>query len=200
MGNLEKHLNIRPCWHFSFCGLYCGVNYPNNGAAWLYLLHWNLQAICMQSPLIGLRLINCKAVVQKYIKAGNKEPVKENPHGMLQSWSSATPPWWQGQASACSFCPLKVLSVFCTPDLLHSPCPRASGTVTPCSGLGTALLLAAQSLHQPRKKVVFLFFQPKSWSRTCRVFLVIPQNSEYLPHQSYGNSPTQMFWKWKPSD
>lgn len=27
MGNLDKHLNIRPCWHLSFCGLHCAVNY-----------------------------------------------------------------------------------------------------------------------------------------------------------------------------
>lgn len=155
----------------------------------------------MQSPLIGLRLINWKAVVQKYIKAGNKEPVKENPHGMLQSWSSATPPWWQDKHLPVPF--VHSLSVFCTPDLGHSLCPRASGTVTPCSGVGTALLLSAQSLHQPRKRCSSFFFQPKSWPRTCTVFLVIPQNSEfplYLPHQYYGNSCTQMFWKWKPSD
>lgn len=154
----------------------------------------------MQSPLIGLRLINCKAVVQKYIKAGNKEPVKENPHGMLQSWSSATPPWWQGQASACSFCPLPV---FCTPDLLHSPCPRASGTVTPCSGLGTALLLSAQSLHQPRKKVFFPFFsnqkaglEPAQYSlwyhRTVNIYLT--NTMEIAVHKCFANENLQIKW------
>lgn len=124
---------------------------------------------------------------------------------MLQSWSSATPPWCQEQAPRNKPVPyVHSLSVSPAPQT----CCTARATTcqwhcdsplwvtdSPSANLGFVSSISEE--QQPRN-----VFQQKSWPRTCTVFLMILQNSNfplYLPN-TMEIAVHKCVWKLKPSD